>query len=90
MDRACQAFHLSTILPTLASGAHLTILVLTIWDGFFGIWYGVFDIRDVAFGKVDFVFDFWESLFEKLVLPKSIMITITIDNIFFIVNRHPN
>ena len=31
VDRACQALHLSTILPTLASGAYLTILVFGIW-----------------------------------------------------------
>ena len=53
VDRACQAFHLSTILPTLARGAHLTLLVFGvsylvsgmvylvfgIWGDVSGIWY---------------------------------------------------
>ena len=72
VDRACQAFHLSTILPTLASGAHLTILVFGIWGGvIFGIWDAVFGICwddvlgiwDAVFGIYDAVFGIWGTVF---------------------------
>ena len=36
VDRACQAFHLSRILPTLSCGAQLTILVFGFHDGVLG------------------------------------------------------
>ena len=42
VDRACQAFHLSSILPMLASGAHMTILVFGIWDAVVSFWDAVF------------------------------------------------
>ena len=64
VDRACQAFHLSTILPALASGAHLTILVFGIWGGvIFGIWDAVFGIWDDVLGIWDAVFGIYDAVF---------------------------